>query len=83
MRRALTLTAVATAVMILAACGEKPQTNAQGVKHDAVPWSGTGTQPNTGTAFTAPGWKEGDKNAWQQQLKTRVQYGQNDYSREN
>jgi hypothetical protein len=36
-----------------------------------VPWSGTGTQANTGTAFTAPGWKVGDKTAWEQQMKLR------------
>jgi outer membrane biogenesis lipoprotein LolB len=88
MKRALAMTAaLASAVLLLAACGEKPQTNAQGVKHDAAPWSGTstGTQENagTGTVFTAAGWKVGDKNAWQQQLKTRTQNGQNDYVRDN
>ena len=38
-------TVVALAVVgcaMVTACGEKPQTNAQGVKYDAVPWSGTG-----------------------------------------
>jgi hypothetical protein len=82
-RAAMALTAVASAVMILTACTEKPQTNAEGVKRDAAPWTGTGTQAGSGTPFTAPGWKPGDKDAWQQQLKTRAQYGQNDYSREN
>jgi hypothetical protein len=88
MKRALATTAaLASAVLLLVACGEKPQTNAQGVKHDAAPWSGTGTgtQENAvnGTVFTAAGWKVGDKNAWQQQLKTRTQNGQNDYVRDN
>ncbi|CAN7597776.1 MULTISPECIES: hypothetical protein [unclassified Variovorax] len=84
MRRALATTAVlASAVLLLAACGEKPQTNAEGVKLDAAPWTGTGTQQNAGTAFTASGWQVGDKNAWQQQLKTRAQNGQNDYVRDN
>jgi len=78
-----TLAVVALAAGFLAGCGEKPQTNAQGVKHDAVPWSGTGTKENTGTVFTAPGWTVGDKTAWQQQLKTRAQNGQNEYNKEN
>ena len=72
------------AAAALSACGEKPQTNAQGVKHDAAPWSGTanGTQKEGGgTAFTAPGWKVGDKASWQEQLKTRAQNGQNEYTR--
>jgi hypothetical protein len=69
------------AVCVLGACSEKPQTNAGGVKYDAVPWSGTGTQADTGTAFTAPGWKIGDKTAWQQQLKARTERGQNEYNK--
>ena len=84
MKRAATIAALlASAAALLAACGEKPQTNAEGVKLDAAPWSGTGEQANTGTAFTAAGWKPGDKNGWQQQLKTRAQNGQNDYTRDN
>ena len=70
------------ALAALAACTEKPQTNAQGVKHDAAPWSGTGTQANSGTAFTESGWKPGDKSAWEQQIKTRM-LGQNDYANRN
>jgi hypothetical protein len=74
----------AAALGLLAACGEKVQTNAQGVKHDATPWSGTsnGTpKEGGGTVFSAPGWKAGDKAAWEQQLKTRAQNGQNEYTR--
>jgi len=74
------------AAMVLAACSEKPQTNAEGVKHDAAPWSGTATNTgaaaNTGTAFSAPGWKAGDKVAWEQQLKSRAQNGQNEYNKD-
>lgn len=81
MRHAWTVAAIAAAVGLLAACTEKPQTNLQGVKYDAVPWSGTGTKADTGTVFTAPGWKVGDKNSWEQQLKVRTQNGQNEYSR--
>ncbi|MBT2326799.1 hypothetical protein J7E62_31300 [Variovorax paradoxus] len=83
MRRALAWLALGSAAMLLAACGEKPQTNAQGVKLDAAPWSGTGPKQNAGTVFTAPGWQVGDQKAWQQQLKTRTQNGQNDYVRDN
>lgn len=87
MRRAVFIAATAASVALLAACGEKPQTNAHGVKYDAAPWTGTstgtGTETTAGTAFTASGWKVGDKNAWQQQLKVRTQNGQNDYTRDN
>ena len=81
MSRAGTLVAVA-ALACLVACTEKPQTNAEGVKFDATPWSGTGTQANTGTVFTAPGWKVGDKTSWQQELKSRAQNGQNEYNKD-
>lgn len=81
-RSAAALVALAWGAVLLAACTEKPQTNAEGVKHDAVPWSGTGTQADTGTAFTAPGWKVGDKTAWEQQIKLRSN-GQNEYTKEN
>ncbi len=61
--------------LLLCACGEKPQTLG-GVQKDAAPYTGTGTG-----AFTAPDWKPGDKTSWEQKLKARAQYGQNDYSR--
>ena len=66
--------ATAAAVVALTACGEKPQTGA-GIRSDAVPYAGTGSN------FTEPGWKAGDKASWEQQLRTRQQYGQNEYSR--
>lgn len=70
---ATTLVALAT----LCACGEKPQTMG-GTRADTPAYTGTGS-----ASFTAPGWKAGDKTAWEQQLKTRQQGGQNDYSRMN
>lgn len=81
-RTAVLATALFAAAALLSACGEKPQTNAEGVKQDAAPWSGTsnGTQKDGGTAFTAPGWKPGDKASWEARLKTRAQ-GQNEYVR--
>lgn len=63
------------AAALLAACGEKPQ-GLGGVKQDQPPHAGTGV-----AAFTAPDWKPGDKNSWEQQLKARGQYGQNEYNR--
>ena len=71
MMRLALLTAAALA---LAACGDKPQT-AGGVRSDTAAYQGT-TNP-----FSAPGWKAGDKTAWEQQLKTRAQAGQNEYNR--
>ena len=71
------LVLLTTAVMALAACGDKPQ-SAGGVKSD-VPAFQSVTGP--GNAYNAPGWKAGDKTAWEQQLKTRTQAGQNEYNR--
>ena len=62
------------AVLALAACGEKPQT-AAGVKSDTPAFQGTSN------AFNAPGWKAGDKTAWELHLKARLQNGQNEYNR--
>ena len=74
MKRAWHILGAVGAAMALAACGEKPQTGG-GVPHDAPPYAGTGSQ------FTAPGWKAGDAGSWQQELKARMQYGQNEYNR--
>jgi major membrane immunogen (membrane-anchored lipoprotein) len=63
-------------LVLLGACGEKPQTLG-GVKSDAAPYTGVGE-----SQYVAPGWKAGDKTAWEQQLRARSQ-GQNDYSRAN
>ena len=69
----ITLTAVLP-LAGLSACTEKPQTGG-GVTHDAAPYAGTGSN------FTQPGWKAGDKASWEQQLKARQQYSQNEYTR--
>ena len=68
---------IAGAALALAACGDKPQT-AAGVKSDAPAFQSV-TGP--GNVYNAPGWKAGDKTAWEQQLKTRAQSGQNEYNR--
>ena len=57
----------------LTACGEKAQT--LGTKNDATAYSGASN------SFVEAGWTAGDKNSWEQQLRTRGQYGQNDHSR--
>ena len=60
-------------VAALTACGEKAQT--LGAKHDATAYSGAAN------SFVTPGWTVGDKNSWEQHLRARGQYGQNDNSR--
>ena len=62
---------------LLAACSEQTQTIGTGVRQDTAAFQGTGTP------FAAPGWKQGDKTSWEQQLKTRTQNGQNDYTKVN
>ena len=62
------------AAFCLSACGDKPQ-SAGGVKGDVAPYQGADTR------FAAPGWKPGDKNSWEQALKTRTQNIQNEYTR--
>lgn len=73
MKQAIGLVALAA---LLGACGEKPQTLGT-VTKDLAPYNGTGK------AFTADGWKQGDKASWESQLKARTQRGQNDYGRMN
>ena len=74
MNRAFVLVA---ATMALAACGEKPQAMKEDAKQDTAAFRGTGMP------FAAPGWKAGDKAAWEAQLKARTQNGQNDYTKVN
>ena len=73
MRTAIVLLA-AVAAVTLAGCAEREQT-ASGIKSDAAPYSGTSKQP----PFTAAGWKQGDRNSWEQEIKVRTVQGQNDY----
>lgn len=67
------LSLIVLSVVALTACGEKAQT--LGTKKDATAFSGAEN------AFVAPGWTAGDKNSWEQHLRARGQYGQNDNSR--
>lgn len=76
--RALVFGAAVTLTVLLAACGEKPQTMDQAAKKaDAEPWT---VSEAANPAFTAPGWKAGDKAAWEQQIRQRNQ-AQNEYAR--
>ncbi len=69
--------AAAALTMGLAACGDQPQEmNSAGVKQDGAPYTGVGK-----SQYVQSGWSTGDKTSWEQQLKARAQYGQNDYTR--
>ncbi len=80
MNTSLKLVAFAVSALLLAACGDKVQNLESGSasKQDAAAFFGTGS-----STFTAAGWKPGDKASWEQHLKTRMQNGQNDYSKAN
>jgi hypothetical protein len=66
------------AALALAGCGERAQTPDAGRKNaDAPAWT---TSDSAMPAFSAPGFKAGDKVAWEEQLRKRSQ-GQNDYLR--
>lgn len=70
-------TALALSALVLAACGDQPQElTGQGIKQDNAPYQGVGS-----SQYAQDGWKPGDRSSWEQQLKTRAQYGQNDYTR--
>lgn len=61
----------------LAGC-EKAQTlDASARKPDAQAWT---ESEAANPAYTAPGWKAGDKTAWEEQIRKRNQ-AQNDYVR--
>jgi hypothetical protein len=60
-------------ILALVACSEKEQT--LGSKKDGAAYAGTSN------GYSAPGWKAGDKHSWEQQLRTRGQYGMNDHGR--
>ena len=68
------LIVVSSAIVLLSACGDKPQ-SAGGVKSDVAPYQGVDNK------FAAPGWKAGDKTSWEQALRARTQNTQNEYSK--
>ncbi len=76
MKRIFILAPLVVGLAGLVACGEKPQTMG-GIKTDAAPFEGAKN------SFVVPGWKVGDKTSWEQQIKTRTQNTQNEYSKVN
>jgi hypothetical protein len=68
MKSLVVLGAISSSLLLLSACGEKPQAQASGGRYqgkaDGKPWDALGK----------------DKQAWENQLKARAQ-SQNDYSR--
>jgi hypothetical protein len=73
-RISIVLGGVALAVS-LAGC-ERSAGESNVRKSDVPAWKGTSS-----SAYTASGWKATDQTAWEQQLRTRTQGGQNEYSR--
>jgi hypothetical protein len=77
MKHAVTLMATLAAAAALSACGDKTQALESGVKVDSQAFQGTGMP------YAVPGWKQGDKASWEQQVKTRTQQTQNEYTKVN
>jgi hypothetical protein len=77
MKHTLILAAAVAGLAALAGCTERPQALTSGIKQDSHASQGTGTP------YAVPSWKQGDKVSWEQQLKTRAQNGQNDYTKVN
>lgn len=76
LKRWAALAAAAVALGGLAACGEKPQEAGTATKKvDAKAWDGVQR-----SSYMAEGWKAGDRESWEQQLKARNQQ-QNEYTR--
>ncbi|MBK6008636.1 hypothetical protein JJB11_21245 [Ramlibacter ginsenosidimutans] len=76
MNKSVIVLCLALATLALSACAEREQT-ASGIKSDAAPYNGTNRPP----PFTAAGWKAGDRNSWEQEMKVRTMQGQNEYAK--
>lgn len=64
------------AVLLLGACGERPQTAfASHRKDDAPAYKGAEGDP-----FMAKNWTPGDRTSWENQIRARGQY-QNEYNK--
>lgn len=74
MKRSGTVISAIAALIVLTACGEKPQTAKTG-SNDVAPFQGATN------GFVAAGWKPGDKTSWEQSLKARANNTQNEYSK--
>lgn len=70
----------AVAALTLTACSDKPQElKPSGVKMDSAPHEGVAPK----SQFVERGWQPGDRTSWEQQLRQRTAYGQNEYTRQN
>ncbi|MDO8300492.1 hypothetical protein [Lacisediminimonas sp.] len=65
------------AALLLAGCGEKPQSINSSYKPDQKAW-----QAAPGSPFNAAGYKAGAKGAWDTQMRDRNQ-AQNEYNKVN
>jgi hypothetical protein len=75
--RLLQIAFIAVGAAWLAGCGESPQhLTASGVKPDTPAYQGAGA-----SQFVERGWQPGDRTSWEQQLRARAAYGQNEYTR--
>jgi hypothetical protein len=64
---------IAASALALAGCAERDQ-DASGVATDTQAFQGTGMP------YTAAGWKPGDRDSWERQLKVRT-VQQNEYAK--
>jgi len=71
----LRLAVLALLGVAFSGCAEKAQTAGTARKTDGKAWE------SKATAYDAPGYKPGDKTAWEAQLRTR-NAGQNEYAKD-
>lgn len=64
----------AVLLVALGGCGETPQEQKAEANRDPA-------AKGTGSNFVAGGWKPGDVGSWNEQLRKRAQYGQDEYKR--
>ena len=77
LKRTATLLGAILLGFSMAGCGDQPQElQGQAIKNDNAPYSGVGK-----SQYADKGWQAGDRTSWEQHLKARAQYGQNDYAR--
>ena len=74
MRSTIAIAMMAMMAVCAAGCGEKPLSASAAKKADAKAWEGSQG------GNVAEGWKAGDKDSWEAQMRSRAQ-NQNEYSR--
>lgn len=75
--RSLLTVAAATSLLALAGCTDAPQgLGGTAAKADTPAFQGVGN-----SQYVNSGWTQGDRNTWEQSLKSRAAYGQNEYTR--